>query len=403
MSEATNPLIAVRQDSTTAFSGAFIAEDIDALIAGYSDGGWIDTAIGGLAASMDTLAFVTDPLGQLVAWGVGWLIEHVKPLSDALDELAGDPDQIAAYAQTWCNVTAAVTSAGGDLHDAVLLQLDDWAGSASEAYRHHAGEQEAILAALAKAGTAMAEITTGAGLLVAMVRAMVRDLIAEFVSVLAVRLWEWLAEAGLTLGLATPWVITQVTSLAAKWVARVTRLLHGLINSLRRLTPILHRLDDLIRSLKALLRRLSRRGPVTPPGRAGTPGGLTLHSRSGALSNREVIEQNVGLPRTTETIEHYARLAGVDFRGADIEIIDNADDIAYLDFQGAVARTDDLGVQLGPAAFQDEETLVRTLGHESVHVRQYEDGRVTTSTGPLEDEAYAAEDAFVDNWRRKTQ
>ena len=56
-------------------------------------------------------------------------------------------------------------------------------------------------------------------------------------------------------------------------------------------------------------------------------------------------------------------------------------------------------MQLGPAAFQDEETLVRTLGHESVHVRQYEDGVVSTTTGPLEAEAYAAEDAFVENWR----
>ncbi|ASW55091.1 hypothetical protein CIK06_14225 [Plantactinospora sp. KBS50] len=49
---------------------------------------------------------------------------------------------------------------------------------------------------------------------------------------------------------------------------------------------------------------------------------------------------------------------------------------------------------------QPGETLVRTLGHEGVHIRQYEDGRVTSATGPLEDEAYAAEDEFVDSWRR---
>ncbi|MCU7722221.1 hypothetical protein ODJ79_00680 [Actinoplanes sp. KI2] len=64
-----------------------------------------------------------------------------------------------------------------------------------------------------------------------------------------------------------------------------------------------------------------------------------------------------------------------------------------------LARTDSFGVQLGPAAFQDEETLVRTLGHESVHVVQYQHGRVTSVTGPLEDEAYAAEDGFVVTWR----
>jgi hypothetical protein len=200
VSDPANPLVAARQDSTSAFSGTFIAEDIDALIAGYASGGWIDTAIGGFAGSMDTLAFVTDPLGQLVAWGVGWLIEHLKPLSDALNELAGDPDQIAAYAQTWRNVATAVNSASGDLHDAVLRQTASWIGPASDAYRHQSGEHEAVLQALTGASTGMAEITTGAGLLVATVRSLVRDLIAEFVSVLAVRLWEWLAEAGITLG-----------------------------------------------------------------------------------------------------------------------------------------------------------------------------------------------------------
>jgi hypothetical protein len=100
-------------------------------------------------------------------------------------------------------------------------------------------------------------------------------------------------------------------------------------------------------------------------------------------------------------VQHYADLAGVDFRGAPVEIVESPDDIAYLDFQGAVARTDSYGVQLGPAAFQDEETLVRTLGHESVHVRQHQEGRITTVTGPLEDEAYEAEEGFVAAWRSR--
>lgn len=131
----------------------------------------------------------------------------------------------------------------------------------------------------------------------------------------------------------------------------------------------------------------------------GKDAGVVLHSRSGALSNREVLERGVGLPRTPETIQHYAERAGVDFHGTPVEVVESADDVAYLDFQGAVARTDSLGVQLGPAAFQDEETLVRTLGHESVHVVQHQQGRITTMTGPLEDEAYAAEDGFVATWR----
>ncbi len=71
--------------------------------------------------------------------------------------------------------------------------------------------------------------------------------------------------------------------------------------------------------------------------------------------------------------------------------------------RGAIARTDDMGIQLGPAAFQDPETLVRTLAHEAVHVQQYQQGVVNSITDANEEEAYAAEDGFVATWRRNTQ
>lgn len=69
MSDPTNPLLAQREDATRWFSGIYLAEDVDALMSAFSSGSWIDPAIGGIAAGLDALAFVTDPLGQLVAWG----------------------------------------------------------------------------------------------------------------------------------------------------------------------------------------------------------------------------------------------------------------------------------------------------------------------------------------------
>ncbi|MEU7841039.1 hypothetical protein AB0B39_08725 [Micromonospora sp. NPDC049114] len=313
-----NRLIAARQDSTTAFSGVFIAEDIDVLMADYTSGGWIDVAIGGVATSMDALAFVTDPLGQLVAWGVGWLIEHVKPLSDALDELAGDPDQIAAYAQTWRNIAEAAAETGGNFSAMVGSQVAGWSGAAADAYRRGTEQHLAAMNALTKAADAMAEITSGAGLLVAMVRGLVRDLIAEFVSVLAVRLWEWLAEAGLTLGLASPWVITQVTTLAGKWAARITRLLHGLIESLRRLAPILRRLEQLVSDLRRLVRG-------TTPGGTARPSALDrnthfLHADADPL-------RKWGPARQTHPEEWEAAIQ--EARDLDVEVTFRSDALAY--------------------------------------------------------------------------
>ncbi|MEV4276891.1 WXG100 family type VII secretion target [Actinoplanes xinjiangensis] len=391
-----DPLVARVQSSTTWSTGLGLVEDARQVSDGIRNNSWVDATLGGVGGSLDVLAVTVDPLGSLFAWGVGWLMEHVKPLKDALDWLAGKPDEIAAHAATWRNVAASATEAHQRYAAAVRMQTADWYGASGDAYRTHAGEQLAAVDGIATVTSALSYAVEGAGLLVGLVREIVRDLIAQFVATLAVRLPQWLAEAGVTLGLATPVAAAQVATLVAEWVNRIQHFIRALFSSLRRLNGRLGELAGILDRLKQLLARLSRSGPAT----STTPGGVSLYSRSGALSNREVLEQNVGLPRTADTVQRYADMAGVDFRGVPVEVVESADDIAYLDFQGAVARTDSLGVQLGPAAFQDEETLVRTLGHESVHVRQHEDGRITTMTGPLEDEAYGAEEGFVETWRR---
>ena len=318
MSDAANPLVSPREDSTRWFSGVFLAEDVDALMASFSGGGWIDSTIGGVAAGLDALAFVTDPLGQLVSWGVGWLIEHVKPLSDALDALAGDPDQIAAYARTWQNVAQSTIAAQDQLHAGAARQITHWTGRAAAAYRRLAGEREAALAALAKAHQALGELTTGAGLLVATVRMTVRDLIADFVSVLAVRLWEWLAEEGLTLGLGTPWVVAQVTTLAAKWVGRIAHLLDGLVSSLRRLAPLLRRLGTIIDDIKALLRRLT--GRTAPAGAVPVRDTHLYHSDADPLRSH-------GSARETHPAEWAAALREAEEAGVEVTIREGA--LAY--------------------------------------------------------------------------
>lgn len=105
------------------------------------------------------------------------------------------------------------------------------------------------LNAASSAADAIGMIVEGAGLVVAMVRMLVRDLIAEFVSVLAVRLGEWLAEEAASFGIATPWVIAQVGTLVAKWAAKIARLLHGLAETFRRLAPLVRRLRELLEEL----------------------------------------------------------------------------------------------------------------------------------------------------------
>ncbi len=258
----SNPLVAAAADTPpSAWAGVWICEDIDLIAQGVRNGSWIDGSLGVVSAGLDALALVSDPVGALLQYGIAWLIEHVKPLSEALDWLAGDPAQITAHAQTWRNVAGSLRDDAAELARAVRTDVAGWGGSAGPAYRAWANEQHQAITGLAQGADTLAAITEGAAGLVAAVRLLVRDAIATCVS----RIIVYAGELLITGGLAAPLVVEQVTTVVASWGARIARLLRGLLASLRRLIPEVRRLGDLIEKLKQALGRL-RKGE-SPPSR----------------------------------------------------------------------------------------------------------------------------------------
>ena len=251
-----NPLIAAPSaDGPAPWAGVWIAEDIEQISHGVRSG--------------------SDPVGALLQYGIAWLIEHVRPLAEALDWLAGDPAQIAAHAQTWRNVAGSLRDQAESLGRSVRWDVADRTGAAGTAYRGHADHRAAHLRTLGLAADGMALLTEAAGALIGTVRIMVRDAVATVVSRLLVYAGELLATAGL----ATPLVVEQVTTLCAAWAARIARWLKGLIASLRELGTAVRRLGDRVNDLKqgradastGKGQRDSGTGPAGTPAGAGTP------------------------------------------------------------------------------------------------------------------------------------
>jgi hypothetical protein len=286
---SADPLVAPGHDSTTWSTGLGLAADAADITAGIRDHSWVDGTLGGVGASLDMLSLAVDPLGTLVSWGVAWLMEHIKPLKDALDWLAGNADEVAAHAATWANVAAFTDQARQEYADRLRSEVAEWFGASGDAYRAHAGAQLQAMEGLAVAAQGISSAVEGAGLLVALVRGIVRDLIAEFIGTLAARLPQWLAEEGLTLGLATPVVVGQVAMLVAKWVDRIQHFVRGLLNSLRRLHPKLAELAAVIERLGARNRELARADPTGPPTsefRSDFPGGSDFLNDGDPISER---------------------------------------------------------------------------------------------------------------------
>jgi len=281
------PLVAAagQEGPTDPWTGVWIAEDIETILAGVKNGSWIDVTLGAVSAGLDALAFISDPIGGLLQYGVAWILEHVKPLSEALDWLVGDPGQIAAHAQTWRNIAGALHDRSVDLDRAVRWDTAEWQGAAAEAYRTWAGQQKDAVGALAGAAETMAAITEGAGMLVAGVRMMVRDAIAVLVS----RLISYAAEEVFSLGLATPLVVEQVSTLCASWGARIASWLRGLVRSLEHLGGLTGRLGSAIEAIKKLLsrRRGNRERGLTSPSGKPDPGRKPRGRRTDAHPTRK--------------------------------------------------------------------------------------------------------------------
>ncbi|MEV6599527.1 hypothetical protein AB0M36_22110 [Actinoplanes sp. NPDC051346] len=263
-------LVAPVQDSTRWYTGLGLVEDATLICAGIHDNSWVDGTLGGVGGALDMLSLAIDPLGTLASWGVAWLMEHVKPLKDALDWLAGNADEVAAHAATWKNVARLTDEAAAEFSARLASEVSSWFGSSGDAYRDHAGRHLKVMECLATAANGISYAVEGAGLLVALVRGIVRDLIADFIGTLAARLPQWLAEAGITLGIATPLVISQVGVLVAKWVDKIQHFIRALLNSLRRLHPKLGQLGEVLTGLKRYADDLSRGG--VPTGRSSPDG-----------------------------------------------------------------------------------------------------------------------------------
>ncbi|WP_406064180.1 WXG100 family type VII secretion target [Micromonospora sp. NBC_00860] len=326
-----------------------------------------------MSAGLDALAFVSDPVGALLQYGIAWLIEHVKPLSEALDWLAGDPAQITAHAQTWRNVAGSLRDEAAELARAVRTDVAGWGGSAGPAYRGWANEQQQAITGLAQGADTMAAITEGAAGLVAAVRLLVRDAIATCVS----RIIVYAGELLITGGLAAPLVVEQVTTLVASWGARIARLLRGLLASLRRLIPEMRRLGDLIDKLKQALGRL--RGSPADPGDLSRVRGRGTGPR---------------MPMNVEAVTTIAAKYGIDISDVRLTVNNRVSGVCGL-------TKPDESVMLCREAFRSEEDLARTLEHERFHVAELRQGYPYPTTrheiDAFEDRAYAHEEQWWTN------
>ena len=240
-----NELVAEVKESETVWSGSRLIEDGFDLKEAFESKSWVSGGLAVAATAADTAAAVMDPLGEALSTGIGWIIEHLSPLKDWLNELAGDSDAVAAAASTWTNIGTKLSSCATSLDTVCSSRL---AGQESLAVATFKTLQAGSASHLRMTGEVAGAISGGltlASMIVRMVHDMVRDAIADVIG----KLTSKAAIMAVSLGTAAPWAVSSVAADVSSWVTRLSKEVADVVLSSKNLKKLLDKAENLFSRL----------------------------------------------------------------------------------------------------------------------------------------------------------
>lgn len=253
--DGTNPLVAQRQDTTSTLSGAGVFDEIEQLSEAIENKSWVSGALAGVALGVDTIAYVSDPLGTLMAWGIGWVFDHIQPFKDWLLQLAGDADQLRANGQTWKNVAATLKAAADNIESDVRSSFPDgsFTGSTATAYFAASG---ATTKGIAMTGALSGAVGTAYDVCAVIIQ-FVHDFVRDAISQVVASILSYAVELVASFGTAFPLVMEQISTKVASLMSGVSKRISALKESLSNLGTKLTNADQLLKSLKEWLHKLT--------------------------------------------------------------------------------------------------------------------------------------------------
>jgi hypothetical protein len=162
-------------------------------------GSWVAPEAAGSGA-IDELDDDSNVIEILASYGAGWLVDHLRPLQDVLDYLAGRPDAIRACSEAWLDASEQLRYVGQEWARISVSDTTTWTGEAGDAYRAFAAEQASVIRACGLAAQGIGILVLLAAEAVAQIRAQIRALLVDLVQ----RLIAWLIANVARLGLVGP-------------------------------------------------------------------------------------------------------------------------------------------------------------------------------------------------------
>ncbi|HEY1135689.1 MAG TPA: hypothetical protein VGE77_14030 [Nocardioides sp.] len=169
-------------DTRTWHSGGAVADTLFSSGEALARGDWAEGGLLALCGANEVAEAASDPFGALVSAGIGFIMERLQPLHEFLDQLAGNPDAVLAQAATWGNVARGLADTAAGYRSEVAGVTSDWDGVAAVAYGTFGARRSLAVDACSVAAAGVAASVQLASSLVAGVRQVVRETIADVVA-----------------------------------------------------------------------------------------------------------------------------------------------------------------------------------------------------------------------------
>lgn len=301
-----NPLVAAPVASQpSAFGGAYLLQDAADLSHALQSGDWVEGGIAAFSTVLDTVGAVIDPIGTLLANGLGWVLDHIEPLRGWLQDLSGNASEVMAFSQTWANAAGKLQQVGGDIAHR-LGDIEGMSGEAVDAYRAHGQRMADSVSSMGSWASAVSSGLEIASTLVQAVYELVRDAIAQVVGTAISAAITTAATVGFGAPVAVGQIVTKVASLATK----VGRFVEHLLTSLRRAVPLIDKLAGAASKVAGHIGEWLRGfSPRTNPSQVAavtpTPPRATLGHATTTDYRKTFFDANPGVD-PKETVVHHA-------------------------------------------------------------------------------------------------
>ena len=215
------------------------------------------TEIEQYASDADSSGGGGDPLNALISKGLGFVIDYIEPVKEALELVTGSPDALNAAAGTYSQLSSDIDQLGQQLHDELTTGFANWKGDASDtAHQEMATFLDGIHGTSTLAGYIVQLLKASASMMQA-AKDIIIGILADFVEQMLITWATALATTVFTLGASDAAATAATVAEAGVAVGKAGAEVSKIGKLIEKVGSLIKKIMEMIRKIAEMLKKFA--------------------------------------------------------------------------------------------------------------------------------------------------